>query len=130
MHTVEEAKGLWCPHARVDSEDGSHNRNVNGGLDLQTTKCVADKCAMWRWADEPIEVFPREYIYCDDSGVPQIREAEPDNRPEHVPASYIWRSYLRDGRTSGWVEPDEEFEARKPTEQAKRRGYCGRAGRP
>lgn len=38
MHTPDEAKELWCPLSRVTTP-------------RDTSRCVADQCAMWRWHD-------------------------------------------------------------------------------
>lgn len=38
MHTVEQAKELWCPMVRGLAADHP-----------TTCRCIADQCAMWRW---------------------------------------------------------------------------------
>ena len=63
MHTIEEAKLLWCPMVRIarretTHHDGSGDRVVVGGLNTDalgrtrvphSCMCIADKCGMWRW---------------------------------------------------------------------------------
>lgn len=46
MHTPQEARTLWCPM-------------VGGRPEGTSEKCMADRCAMWRWehttASVPVE---------------------------------------------------------------------------
>lgn len=63
MHTVEQAKELWCPMVRHEGGNGgSFNR---GSLNNNPTnrdsaysktpiygcQCIGDQCAMWRWGE-------------------------------------------------------------------------------
>lgn len=75
MHTPEQAKELWCPMARIARDEtvriespaiggmfsvheeryivGGCNRDAIGGMgsSIKSCRCIADKCAMWRWAE-------------------------------------------------------------------------------
>ena len=63
MHTEDEARRLWCPHAlgsfRVESARDipppaivSVNRD-RFGVALHPCTCLASHCMMWRWAMVP-----------------------------------------------------------------------------
>src|SRR5215471_17188156 len=50
--TESEAKKLWCPMARVVSDDGgSYNRVSMSDVKLlpDSARCVASQCMMWQW---------------------------------------------------------------------------------
>lgn len=63
MHTPEEAGALWCPMARIARRENTEpdnsgsevvvagcNTDALGGIRIPAScRCVADKCAMWRW---------------------------------------------------------------------------------
>jgi hypothetical protein len=52
MQTPEAAKELWCPMVRATS-GSDHPGNAGNSPDYRNpvfSKCIADKCAMWRWA--------------------------------------------------------------------------------
>ena len=56
MHTEEEAKNLWCPHApRLGgcSKKASLNRDHK---DFPQTPCIASQCMAWRWVWHPAVV--------------------------------------------------------------------------
>lgn len=57
MHTPEQAKELWCPMSRTKY---TNENRVSGSIataacnitDIRvpsSCRCIADKCAMWRW---------------------------------------------------------------------------------
>lgn len=61
-HTPEQAKELWCPMVRLagclpngEVQPGQTvvNRlqiNLNSGAEIpSSSKCLAEKCSMWRW---------------------------------------------------------------------------------
>jgi len=49
MKTPEQAKILWCPMGRTGTPAiGGMNDNRSEYL---RNNCIANKCAMWRWAD-------------------------------------------------------------------------------
>jgi hypothetical protein len=54
MHTEDEAKNLWCPHARVlepYAEKTSMNRDTK---DESLCRCIASKCMAWRWGEKEV----------------------------------------------------------------------------
>lgn len=78
MHTPEQARALWCPMVRIArreviehrtgyQEIGGDERVIVGGCNTDaigdnripaSCRCIADKCAMWRW----IEPVDKKYI--------------------------------------------------------------------
>jgi hypothetical protein len=98
MHTEQEAKELWCPHARVfhfkfaeESTDAfsppqahpAHNRLVIDmetdtdavcACDFDNLKCIASRCMAWRWEGEKaareVEAGREPLGYCGLSGKP------------------------------------------------------------
>ena len=84
MNTTDKAKGLWCPMARKKFwlghglGDGalaaaSYNRTKD-------CNCVADLCAMWRWADpapsqdgnDRTDEVAKRRGYCGLAGRPEV----------------------------------------------------------
>lgn len=66
-HTPEQARELWCPMVRIARREKIHeerawstengvivagcNTDALGGMRIpKSCRCIADKCAMWRWA--------------------------------------------------------------------------------
>ena len=91
MHTPAEARELWCPMVRIarrervvdsnqyDQPVGSHDvvvagcntdaLNLCGGRraasdhqPLASCRCIADKCAMWRWAPSQATHTERQVV--------------------------------------------------------------------
>lgn len=77
-HTPEQARALWCPMVRIARNEsitiekaaigdivhvteqryivGGCNTDALGGLRVPAScRCIADQCAMWRWATRPIK---------------------------------------------------------------------------
>lgn len=64
-NTPEQARALWCPMVRLAAvSDGRSsvpdNQSVMNRLQVgiasavpDAARCIADKCAMWRWATKP-----------------------------------------------------------------------------
>ncbi len=109
MHTEEEAKKLWCPHARhvIDTSDpvaGAQNgyptSNRFGGTHYDDEcRCIASRCSQWRWLQS------------------QNRELQAlDKKPEFEGMYGPWKKNLF---AFGWVSEED------PTH-----GYCGLAGCP
>lgn len=58
-HTPEQARELWCPMVRIARNERSGlglqmvagcNTDALGGVRVPAScRCIADKCAMWRW---------------------------------------------------------------------------------
>ncbi len=46
--TKDEAKKLWCPMVRSNS-DGSNCTIIAGKIDEAYGCCIADECMMWVW---------------------------------------------------------------------------------
>lgn len=91
MHTPEQAKDLWCPMARIAREeyraDGTPESVVVSGCNTDalggnripaSCRCVADQCAMWRWATKPHaqDGIDRSHMqrhgYCGIAGRPYV----------------------------------------------------------
>lgn len=58
LFTLAEARDKWCPMVRygVGGDDANasnrHASQMNGyNVSPDYARCIADKCAMWRWAD-------------------------------------------------------------------------------
>lgn len=118
--TEKEAKEKWCPHVRIAvlAGHGGAACNTHPDRDIEADcRCVSSRCAMWRWADAPT---------CQR--VQQAHDmhatTEPE-RPAHVPQSWVFDPYDAEDADcyARWVEPKDEAAAR-------RRGYCGLAGKP
>lgn len=91
MHTPEEAKNLWCPMVRAARRERERPENPRSSLGQGETyivggcntdalggdrvpascRCIANKCAMWRWeVDYPDGVLKRkETGYCGLAGL-------------------------------------------------------------
>ena len=80
MHTVEQAKSLWCPLVRHGSADaptfsrGFRNNNPTNKdstgerpIDEQEygRHCIGDACAMWRWGE--FKTVSRDEVVTDPS---------------------------------------------------------------
>lgn len=86
-------------------------------LQMDEPTCVGAACMAWRWAD----AYPCQRIrHCIDS-----RAVTEPERPSSVPASWVFEPYDATDADlyAQWVEPKDEA-------QARRRGYCGLAGKP
>lgn len=86
LHTAEQATSLWCPLVRHDGDNGGsfntgHRRqtdplNTAGRKnDHYTAGCIANQCAMWRWAGpapRSTEMLARAVGYCGLAGRPGV----------------------------------------------------------
>jgi hypothetical protein len=131
MNTADQARQLWCPMVRIGVtpsaggpcaiNDPTINKDFSG-------RCVADKCAMWRWQDPAHESRkPTAWWPEDDDAV-----VEPP-RPADLPLDAEWIPTTGEGEeiTGGyWLEPQSAVDTEHSQAIAKRRGYCGLAGRP
>ena len=76
IHTVEQSRQLWCPMARLDGVNGSYNRETVASHEHPT--CIADQCAMWRWATppHPQDGIDRSHMqrlgFCGIAGRPEV----------------------------------------------------------
>lgn len=118
--TEKEAAGKWCPHVRIAVLAGhggaACNKHPDADIDAHC-RCAGSRCAMWRWADSP---SCRRIRLCD-----QLHATTEPERPSSMPTSWVfepWAPAHPDGWAQ-WIEPEEEAHAR-------RRGYCGLAGKP
>jgi hypothetical protein len=156
-HTTEQARDLWCPMARVAQAGNvdipvAYNRSLTkevkaaevvayasaeefklGGeatgsktimvMDAtpgvsMAANCVGEKCAMWRWA-EPEHAVHRVRVMCKQFDA----QVEPERPAGMNPALVFTPHEPGDDGGACWVEPEHLWLAR-------RRGYCGLAGRP
>jgi hypothetical protein len=100
--TEEEAKTKWCPHVRAYGlpEFPAFNRHSDGSVD-RATGCIGSACMMWRWGILPM----------------QLHSFAATDGWDHVSAEDS-----EDGREL-WLEPEAQ-------QMARRRGFCGLAGKP
>ena len=156
MNTTDQARQQWCPMVRVAFDlpirvyqpdmpptpstvgfvDGasrnaggeSHRRNDPAYRASPDMRCVADKCAMWRWQDPAPVARDRIEWTCYDEDAP---EQEPPKPPEvHPDAEWTPFDGTDDENGGYWTEPQSAVDAEHAQAVAKRRGYCGLAGRP
>lgn len=134
MHTVEQAKELWCPMVRIarreewNEASGTvgkkpdheiHTQAIVGGCNTDalggtrtpaSCRCIADKCAMWRWGEgHPMRRIVNANVFNQNSPMSRNFIMHDADENEGEPACYI--------------ETEESADAR-------RRGYCGMANRP
>lgn len=120
MHTVEEARKLWCPMARVAAHfqwDFRNNVSFNRDPDGLTKQayCIASDCMMWRWGDD----FRVKARLCSDA----FATTEPA-RPADLPADwYFVPASISLISPAQWAEPTNQSLKR-------RTGYCGLGGKP
>ena len=100
--TENEASVQMCP-IRTRSNDFAY--------------CDPLMCMAWRWADVP--TWQRVQLAHD------MHATTEPKRPAHVPQSWVFEPYNQTDSDcyARWVEPKDEANAR-------RRGYCGLAGKP
>ena len=115
MHTPEQASKLWCPMGRVGvMPDAGGPAGINDSTSSFSCNCIASGCAMWRWGDPA----PSRRVFVSES---QTAISEPVGEYTgdwpFVPYDPI------DGEPACWLEPEDKAAAR-------RRGFCGLAGRP
>lgn len=146
LTTEAKARQNWCPMVRIARREvfevrrpavggmevvheeqfipGGCNRDALGGygaagVPLNSCKCYASACMMWRWDTDGINSLQRKRI---ETGVTERVDEPP--RPESMPASWEWCPYdPSDGGGACWVEPEADMLARRV-------GYCGLAGMP
>jgi len=65
MHTEAQAKLLWCPHGRIALKDGVtiNDPQLLSSPEDYACRCIASKCAAWRWAD------PTSRYYAQNDGL-------------------------------------------------------------
>lgn len=126
MHTVEQAKELWCPMVRIarrevvatHCQDTADNLAIVGGCNTDalgktrvpaSCRCIGEQCAMWRWSeDRPMrKIVPASSL----TTVPH-------------PKNFVYHDAdENEGEPARYIETEESADAR-------RRGYCGLANRP
>lgn len=155
--TEAEAKDMWCPQAKQTGEGyGTYNRDGNGNGDLDC-RCLASGCVCWRWG-EPLPCADHGRKHAEIKETPEylnvkLKEVEePDGlnedgfvaliddiqkkytenplpRPDDVPDSWEYHVDFCEWYEDGCVQWIESDETAKPRAAAKRRGYCGLAGK-
>lgn len=153
MLTRGQAAATWCPMVRVARNEVIEERSpTGGGMELVSrethvvggcnsasgmgrgprnpisSRCIADQCSMWRWADREVSLRePATWWPQDD--YPQVEPA----RPAEVPGDAVWIPLTGDEEEAEggyWTEPSEKIDAEYEANNAGRRGYCGLAGAP
>lgn len=101
-HTPEQARELWCPMVRIARRENTQpmssqlagdpvvvagcNTDALGSLRVpKSCRCIADKCAMWRWGTyiaPPLDAEPGKLVagvnhragwgFCGLAGRPEI----------------------------------------------------------
>lgn len=99
--TEKEAREKMCPMVRSQAN------------------CIGTGCMAWVFTTEMRDGTPgRKFV-----ATPSPVEVEPD-RPEGIPVSWLFVPYEdNDGDPSGWIEPYEDYLARRV-------GRCGVVCRP
>lgn len=150
MLTIETAGATWCPMVRiatietlpareydgpdggelVDAEDvlaaGCNTGTLGYSRMPASCRCIADRCAMWRWTDKGTERRARNIRWPEEDDP----LTEPP-RPANLIPSWEWVPITGDGEDIDggyWAEPMVEVEAEHARIAAARRGYCGLAG--
>lgn len=78
-------------------------------------RCIADECAMWRFS-APLQTAR----FSPAINATATKEEDAGPRP-NIPDD--WKFVPFEDEMAGWLEPQESANAR-------RRGYCGLAGKP
>ena len=124
LMTEEEAKGKWCPKARVvhENADGAMFTAGNAfgdGCRSAATMCIGSACMAWRWTGPEREEV-RNY-----------RDAPTINR---IAGRTNFHTYNGGGQYSHSDTDDDgrQFDVlhRLPCGGAPRRGFCGAFGKP
>ena len=102
MATETEAVSKYCPQTMT------HPAGYG--------RCIASDCMAWRWMPE---AGGRMRIYCPDR---YATVEEGMTRPARA-ATWEFAPWDGDDYPAQWLEPEAEYLAR-------RRGYCGLAGKP
>ncbi len=105
MSTTEStARARYCFQLRIDAPlDGEAH-------------CLASDCMAWRWLPTSTA---RQRVTCED----RYATVEP-TRPEHVQRNgWLFAPWDGSDYPAQWLEPERLY-------QARRRGYCGLAGKP
>lgn len=124
MPTEIQAKTMWCPYAKArdtkEVEAVAVNRTFEGNKD-SSCRCLATACMAWRWAGSDQQ--PRRASVPSTSDFPWDEMNEPE-RPAELPASYTWSPPRLDA-PGRWMEPEDEFKARRVRDRV---GFCGIGG--
>jgi hypothetical protein len=97
--------------------------------------CLGSGCMMWRWHEAPPRPRERDYDFAEtpeDQTAPLVDEPA---RPAHIPLDWVWEPEAwpdndPEKAIGGlWREPQDTVDAANAAERAKRRGFCGLAGR-
>lgn len=138
--TKEQAAATWCPMVRIARHEvinqdtgnyivGGCNTDALGRLRVPASCCcVADKCAMWRWAGPaPQPIGARTWWPKEDE--PTV---EPP-RPTQVPLQAEWVPLTGEGEHAEggcWQDSQQSIDADNAAIARERQGYCGLAGKP
>ena len=143
MHTEDEARMKWCPHARAVEMDGDEpatgypvgNRSAVG-RGHPFCRCIASDCMAWRWADRKYEYVRTLNLTDDQEKMAERIKTHPSERlvwrrPEGEPLPPPGEGWVPAGdieKARGYV--DGVFDRRWKRPRPNQRGYCGLAGKP
>lgn len=99
MHTTDEASYLWCPMVRIARRESVHVKMSSGdefdedvvvaGCNTdalgrtripESCRCIAEKCAMWRWQQPDSSTASGEQMtfppkgFCGLAGTPHANQ--------------------------------------------------------
>lgn len=135
MHTIEQAKKLWCPQVRTFDEGTfgalPFNRPDIDRLEKIDCHCISIHCAMWRWLPDPIMktwTSLRDERLCNSDTLAEATSNPPLSSEIAMPKGEGWIP-------DGVPEPDDEGNALwiqrwKRDLDSAHVGYCGLAGKP
>lgn len=117
--TEDQAKGKWCPHARVRGK-GSEFSSCNRVPPNFLARCIGSQCMMWRGAGQQREVIRN---YHDNPSVKRITAPSVSYHTYEGGWNYEVSDTDRDGRKFDILH-------RIAADDAPRLGFCGLAGEP
>ncbi len=107
--TEQDAKKKWCPMVRFNY-CGSDMTDVNRPSEMDSMRCIASDCMMWRWDMSEMEYF------CPECGADMCDALLKDKTDTRCDGANYCRKWLREHGTL----------TKAP--RINRSGHCGLAG--